>query len=149
MRLASLNSLFRHGFDYLIITFILQYLDVLCIFISGESDHCIPRIQLMEAEVALYWKTVCRNLQMKAQVSCHNLIAFFFALILDVFVGNIFKKPPARGKGLLLILFLENIFVFLLGMLLVLENIFTHFYNESSQWKVITYIIAWEYILRS
>ncbi|KAJ9697278.1 hypothetical protein PVL29_009184 [Vitis rotundifolia] len=32
-----------------------------------ESGHCIPRIQLMEAEVALYWKTVCRNLQMKAQ----------------------------------------------------------------------------------
>ncbi|KAL6320258.1 hypothetical protein AAG906_005334 [Vitis piasezkii] len=35
--------------------------------IEGESGHCIPRIQLMEAEVALYWKTVCRNLQMKAQ----------------------------------------------------------------------------------
>ncbi|CBI38660.3 hypothetical protein VitviT2T_024458 [Vitis vinifera] len=35
--------------------------------IEGESGHCIPRIRLMEAEVALYWKTVCRNLQMKAQ----------------------------------------------------------------------------------
>ncbi|WJZ91043.1 hypothetical protein VitviT2T_010152 [Vitis vinifera] len=35
--------------------------------IEGESGHCILRIQLMEAEVALYWKTVCRNLQMKAQ----------------------------------------------------------------------------------
>ncbi|XP_034710066.1 condensin complex subunit 3-like [Vitis riparia] len=35
--------------------------------IEGESGHCIPRIQLMEAEVALYWKTVCRNLQLKAQ----------------------------------------------------------------------------------
>ncbi|XP_050270046.1 uncharacterized protein LOC126714094 isoform X1 [Quercus robur] len=33
----------------------------------GDSVHCTPSIQLMEAEVALYWRTVCRHLQDEAQ----------------------------------------------------------------------------------
>nr|XP_011469619.1 PREDICTED: condensin complex subunit 3 isoform X2 [Fragaria vesca subsp. vesca] len=31
------------------------------------SDWCTPNIQLMEAEVALYWRMICRHLQMAAQ----------------------------------------------------------------------------------
>ncbi|KAL6225844.1 hypothetical protein ACLB2K_004693 [Fragaria x ananassa] len=31
------------------------------------SDRCTPNIQLMEAEVALYWRMICRHLQMAAQ----------------------------------------------------------------------------------
>uniref|UniRef100_A0A2N9ES34 Nuclear condensin complex subunit 3 C-terminal domain-containing protein n=2 Tax=Fagus sylvatica TaxID=28930 RepID=A0A2N9ES34_FAGSY len=34
---------------------------------EGNSVHCSPSIQLMEAEVALYWRTVCRHLQNEAQ----------------------------------------------------------------------------------
>ncbi|ONI14953.1 hypothetical protein PRUPE_3G017700 [Prunus persica] len=32
-----------------------------------DSAHCTPSIQLMEAEVALYWRMICRHLQMEAQ----------------------------------------------------------------------------------
>ncbi|XP_052197857.1 uncharacterized protein LOC127804849 isoform X1 [Diospyros lotus] len=35
---------------------------------NTTEGHCSPSIQLMEAEVALYWRTVCRYLQMEAQV---------------------------------------------------------------------------------
>lgn len=34
---------------------------------EGNSVYCSPSIQLMEAEVALYWRTVCRHLQNEAQ----------------------------------------------------------------------------------
>lgn len=34
---------------------------------SSDSAHCTPSIQLMEAEVALYWRMICRHLQMEAQ----------------------------------------------------------------------------------
>ncbi|KAL6959607.1 hypothetical protein U1Q18_039761 [Sarracenia purpurea var. burkii] len=40
-------------------------------FISFNSDtiegHCAPSIQLMEAEVALYWRIICNHLQTEAQ----------------------------------------------------------------------------------
>ncbi|BFG23931.1 hypothetical protein CerSpe_102050 [Prunus speciosa] len=32
-----------------------------------DSARCAPSIQLMEAEVALYWRMICRHLQMEAQ----------------------------------------------------------------------------------
>ncbi|XP_034209472.1 condensin complex subunit 3 isoform X3 [Prunus dulcis] len=32
-----------------------------------DSARCTPSIQLMEAEVALYWRMICRHLQMEAQ----------------------------------------------------------------------------------
>ncbi|XP_024186830.1 condensin complex subunit 3 isoform X1 [Rosa chinensis] len=32
-----------------------------------DSERCTPNIQLMEAEVALYWRMICRHLQMEAQ----------------------------------------------------------------------------------
>ncbi|KAB2612331.1 condensin complex subunit 3-like [Pyrus ussuriensis x Pyrus communis] len=35
--------------------------------IEGDSTRCTPSIQLMEAEVALYWRMICRHLQMEAQ----------------------------------------------------------------------------------
>ncbi|OIW14158.1 hypothetical protein TanjilG_21298 [Lupinus angustifolius] len=34
--------------------------------IEGDSLHCQPSIQLMEAEAALYWRTVCKHLQSEA-----------------------------------------------------------------------------------
>ncbi|KAM7279925.1 hypothetical protein ACFE04_007059 [Oxalis oulophora] len=34
---------------------------------EGDLASCSPSIQLMEPEVALYWKTVCNHLQMEAQ----------------------------------------------------------------------------------
>ncbi|CAB4271976.1 unnamed protein product [Prunus armeniaca] len=34
---------------------------------SSDSARCTPSIQLMEAEVALYWRMICRHLQMEAQ----------------------------------------------------------------------------------
>ncbi|CAL2244576.1 unnamed protein product [Prunus armeniaca] len=34
---------------------------------TEDSAHCTPSIQLMEAEVALYWRMICRHLQMEAQ----------------------------------------------------------------------------------
>ncbi|ONI14952.1 hypothetical protein PRUPE_3G017700 [Prunus persica] len=34
---------------------------------AEDSAHCTPSIQLMEAEVALYWRMICRHLQMEAQ----------------------------------------------------------------------------------
>ncbi|KAM1061153.1 hypothetical protein FF1_025679 [Malus domestica] len=34
---------------------------------EGGSECCTPSIQLMEAEVALYWRMICRHLQMEAQ----------------------------------------------------------------------------------
>ncbi|KAL5810121.1 hypothetical protein ACOSQ4_026689 [Xanthoceras sorbifolium] len=34
---------------------------------NEDSLHCTRSIQLMEAEIALYWRTVCRHLQMEAQ----------------------------------------------------------------------------------
>ncbi|XAR73559.1 hypothetical protein NMG60_11007561 [Bertholletia excelsa] len=38
------------------------------VFSSNTSGgHCTPHIQLMEPEVALYWRTVCRHLQAEAQ----------------------------------------------------------------------------------
>ncbi|KAL6337998.1 hypothetical protein AAG906_007804 [Vitis piasezkii] len=60
---------------------LLQHLNVLCICISGESGHSILRIQLMEAEVALYWKTVCRNLQMKAQRVLPAMVSDYVELV--------------------------------------------------------------------
>ncbi|KAI4307664.1 hypothetical protein L6164_030829 [Bauhinia variegata] len=33
---------------------------------EGESERCSANIQLMEAEVALYWRTVCKHLQSEA-----------------------------------------------------------------------------------
>nr|KYP75960.1 Condensin complex subunit 3 [Cajanus cajan] len=33
---------------------------------EGDLVHCPPRIQLMEAEVSLYWRTVCKHLQSEA-----------------------------------------------------------------------------------
>ncbi|KAM1132784.1 hypothetical protein EV1_046761 [Malus domestica] len=35
--------------------------------IEGDSACCTPSIQLMEAEVSLYWRMICRHLQMEAQ----------------------------------------------------------------------------------
>lgn len=34
---------------------------------TEDSARCTPSIQLMEAEVALYWRMICRHLQMEAQ----------------------------------------------------------------------------------
>ncbi|VVA27763.1 PREDICTED: condensin complex subunit 3 [Prunus dulcis] len=34
---------------------------------AEDSARCTPSIQLMEAEVALYWRMICRHLQMEAQ----------------------------------------------------------------------------------
>ncbi|KAK9272196.1 hypothetical protein L1049_002567 [Liquidambar formosana] len=34
---------------------------------EGDTGHGNPSIQLMEAEVALYWRTVCRHLQIEAR----------------------------------------------------------------------------------
>ncbi|BFG23930.1 hypothetical protein CerSpe_102040 [Prunus speciosa] len=34
---------------------------------TEDSARCAPSIQLMEAEVALYWRMICRHLQMEAQ----------------------------------------------------------------------------------
>ncbi|KAI4299612.1 hypothetical protein L6164_033053 [Bauhinia variegata] len=34
---------------------------------EGESEHCSASIQLMEAEVALYWRTISKHLQSEAQ----------------------------------------------------------------------------------
>jgi hypothetical protein len=50
--------------------------------ILGDSVDCIPSIQLMEAEVALYWKTVCRHLETEAQVSFY---VSFFKNLLDLY----------------------------------------------------------------
>ncbi|GAV60482.1 Cnd3 domain-containing protein [Cephalotus follicularis] len=44
-----------------------QYISLPCDKTEGHSAHCAPNIQLMEPEVALYWRTICRHLQMKAQ----------------------------------------------------------------------------------
>ncbi|XP_058079134.1 uncharacterized protein LOC131227365 [Magnolia sinica] len=35
---------------------------------EAKEGQCVPGIQLMEAEVTLYWRTVCRHLQVEAQV---------------------------------------------------------------------------------
>lgn len=45
------------------------YVTLLTIYgitLSGQSTHAI---HLMEAEVALYWRTLCQHLQDEAQVS--------------------------------------------------------------------------------
>ncbi|GLU10649.1 hypothetical protein SLE2022_274350 [Rubroshorea leprosula] len=34
---------------------------------EGEPENCTPSIKLIEPEVALYWRTVCKHLQMEAQ----------------------------------------------------------------------------------
>jgi len=51
---------------------------LLCILIVGEGVHCPPSIILMEAEAALYWRTVCKHLQSEAHVSQKEYIAIFF-----------------------------------------------------------------------
>lgn len=63
--------------------------------ILGDSVDCIPSIQLMEAEVALYWKTVCRHLQTAAQVSFYvsfskNLLDLY--LPMTHFLFSVAKK---------------------------------------------------------
>ncbi|KAL2333220.1 hypothetical protein Fmac_014433 [Flemingia macrophylla] len=45
---------------------ILQYISSNGNSTEGDLDHCPPRIQLMEAEAALYWRTVCKHLQSEA-----------------------------------------------------------------------------------
>ncbi|XP_057492264.1 uncharacterized protein LOC130777854 isoform X2 [Actinidia eriantha] len=48
-------------------------------YILCSSDtiegNCTSSIQLMEAEVALYWRTVCRHLQTEAQAKCSDAAA--------------------------------------------------------------------------
>jgi len=39
------------------------------ILFVGDTIDCPPSIQLMEAEAALYWRTVCKHLQSEAHVS--------------------------------------------------------------------------------
>lgn len=44
-----------------------EYISSADVETEGDSSHCTQRIQLMEAEVALYWKIACRHLQMEAE----------------------------------------------------------------------------------
>lgn len=53
------------------------------------SDCCTPNIQLMEAEVALYWRMICRHLQMAAQVSL-PVTSLYFVLFYFLFISMLF-----------------------------------------------------------
>ncbi|KAB1211329.1 Condensin complex subunit 3 [Morella rubra] len=46
---------------------ILKYMSSKVDGMEGDSVHYIPSIQLIEAEVALYWRNACRHLQSEAQ----------------------------------------------------------------------------------
>lgn len=39
------------------------------VLMFADSSHCSRSTKLMEAEIALYLRTLCRHLQMEAQVS--------------------------------------------------------------------------------
>jgi hypothetical protein len=52
---------------------VLYHILLLCILIVGEAVPCPPNIVLMEAEAALYWRTVCKHLQSEAHVSQRNI----------------------------------------------------------------------------
>lgn len=60
---------------------------------AGEPAGCTANVQLMEPELALYWKTVCRHLQTEAQVSLVFsllclLLLFSFGYLVFLFTSH-------------------------------------------------------------
>ena len=68
--------------------------------IIEDSELCIPNIQLMEAEVALYWRMICRHLQMAAQVSLPVIYLYlYFSICFSAFSVNYLVLVLGQEKG--------------------------------------------------
>lgn len=65
------------------------------IFTVGDSVDCQPSIELMEAEAALYWRTVCKHLQSIAQVS-QKEYPFFIFIYLFICLSAIQERIGGR-----------------------------------------------------
>ncbi|KAF1894935.1 hypothetical protein Lal_00022429 [Lupinus albus] len=74
-----------------------QYISTNGDTIEGDSLHCQPIIQLMEAEAAIYWRTVCKHLQSEAHAKGSDAAATM-GTEAEVYASEASDKNDLLGK---------------------------------------------------